>query len=83
MNILCKWLGYQLGLPFIDVGVDRFPPNVREWLKEKTGKTSVPQIFFNKTHVGGNSEFQALIKDDAKFKDLVNYSENKNGRSSL
>ena len=60
--LIYKWLGYQLGLPFIDVGVDRFPPNVREWLKEKTGKTSVPQIFFNKTHVGGNAEFQALIK---------------------
>ena len=59
-------------MPFIDVGVDRFPPNVREWLKEKTGKTSVPQIFFNKTHVGGNAEFQALIKDDAKFQELVN-----------
>ena len=38
----------DLKLPFVDVSVDRFPPYVREWVKEKTGKTSVPQIFFNK-----------------------------------
>ena len=61
----------DLGLPFTDVSVDRFPPNVREWVKEKTGKTSVPQIFFNKHHIGGNAEFQALVKDDVKFQELV------------
>ena len=64
--------GILLGLPFVDVSVDRFPPTVREWLKEKTKKTSVPQIFFNETHVGGNAEFQALVKDDAKFQELLN-----------
>ena len=64
--------GTLLGLPFVDVSVDRFPPTVREWLKEKTKKTSVPQIFFNKVHVGGNAEFQALVKDEAKFQELVN-----------
>ena len=68
----------DLKLPFTDVSVDRFPPHVREWLKEKTGKTSVPQIFFNKTHIGGNAEFQALIKNAPEFQkvlDDVTYNE--------
>jgi len=48
-------------LQFIDVSVDRFPPSVREWVKEKTGKTSVPQIFFNAAYIGGNKELQATL----------------------
>ena len=31
----------------------------REWVEKRTGKTSVPQIFFNSTYVGGNHELQA------------------------
>ena len=61
----------DLKLPFVDVSVDRFPPYVREWVKEKTGKTSVPQIFFNKEYIGGNKEFQETIKDDTKFQALL------------
>ena len=61
----------DLKLPFTDVSVDRFPPRVREWVKEKTGKTSVPQIFFNKEYVGGNKEFQEAIKDNDKFQALL------------
>ena len=48
-------------MQFIDVSVDRFPPSVREWVKEKTGKTSVPQIFFNAAYIGGNKELQATL----------------------
>ena len=44
----------------IKVRVDRFPAFVREWVQKRTGKTSVPQIFFNATHVGGNKVY--LIK---------------------
>ena len=61
----------DLKLPFTDVSVDRFPPYVREWLKEKTGKTSVPQIFFNKNYIGGNQEFQEIIKESDKFQPLL------------
>jgi len=50
-------------LQYIDVSVDRFPPHVREWVKEKTGKTSVPQIFFNAAYIGGNKELQATLDD--------------------
>ncbi len=61
----------ELKLPFTDVSVDRFPPKVREWVKEKTKKSSVPQIFFNQVYIGGNAEFQAIVKDEAKLKELV------------
>lgn len=48
-------------LQFVDVSVDRFPPSVREWVRARTGKTSVPQIFFHDRHIGGNAELQALL----------------------
>lgn len=61
----------EKNLPFVDVSVDRFPPNVRAWVKEKTNKTSVPQIFFNKTYIGGNAELQTLIKNEAKWQEML------------
>ena len=33
-------------------------------MKEKTGKTSVPQIFFHGRHIGGNVELQKLLDSD-------------------
>ena len=58
---------HDLKLTYTDVSVDRFPARVREWLKERTGRSSVPQIFFNAKHVGGNEEFQKLVKDQEEF----------------
>ena len=56
---------------FIDVRVDRFPPEVRQWLQEKTGKTSVPQIFFNARYVGGNKELQESLDNQEVRKELL------------
>ncbi|XP_045104808.1 uncharacterized protein LOC123500167 isoform X2 [Portunus trituberculatus] len=58
------------GVPFIDVPVDRFP-SVQNWLQEKTGQTSVPQIFFNETFVGGNDSLQRAIKDEEEWNKLL------------
>ena len=58
-------------MTFIDVSVDRFPPHVREWVKEKTGKTSVPQIFFNAAYIGGNKELQVALDDPEKRKEAL------------
>ena len=57
----------DLKLTYADVSVDRFPARVREWLKERTGKSSVPQIFFNTQHIGGNEDLQKLVKDQEAF----------------
>ena len=47
------------GVPFrsIDVSGDR---ETRRWLIEKTGRTSVPQIFINGEPVGGFDDINAL-----------------------
>ncbi|XP_066964529.1 uncharacterized protein [Macrobrachium rosenbergii] len=58
------------GIPFIEVSVNRFP-TVRTWLQGKTGKTSVPQIFFNETYVGGNDDLQKALQDEEAWKKLV------------
>ncbi|XP_063603013.1 uncharacterized protein LOC134778987 [Penaeus indicus] len=58
------------GVNFFDVSVDRFPA-VRTWLQEKTGKTSVPQIFFNETYVGGNAELQDILRDEKEWQKLL------------
>ena len=50
----------QRGLQYVDVDLERFP-HLGPWLTEATGKTSVPQIFFNSRHIGGNSELQLLV----------------------
>jgi len=54
------------GLQYVDVNLERFP-QLRPWLRESTGKTSVPQIFFNRRYIGGNSELQALVDDTAAW----------------
>ena len=52
----------ELGLPYVDVRLDIYPKEVREELKRRTGKSTVPQIFFNAHHIGGNDELQKLVQ---------------------
>lgn len=40
-------------------------------LQEKTGRTSVPQIFFNETFVGGNDDLQKIVKDPEAWNGLL------------
>lgn len=42
--------------------------DIQDALQELTGQRSVPNIFINKQHIGGNSDLQALKKDDLKSK---------------
>ncbi|XP_046565783.1 uncharacterized protein LOC124274466 [Haliotis rubra] len=53
----------ELRLPYSDVGLDKFP-QCRQELQTRTGKKTVPQIFFNAVHVGGNDDLQKLIAED-------------------
>ena len=48
---------------------------MREWLRERTGKTSVPQIFFNERHLGGNAEFQKVVDDREEFDRVLRYAQ--------
>jgi len=65
------------GLEYTDVGLDKFKPFVREWVQENTGKTSVPQIYFNSQYIGGNQEFQQQWKDQTEKETLLAILKNK------
>jgi glutaredoxin 3 len=47
------------GQTWSEVRVDT-DPDTRRWMTETTGRTSVPQIFINDTHVGGYDDMIAL-----------------------
>lgn len=49
----------RLGVPVCDVDMGRHP-ELRARVKELTGRSTVPQIFFNSVHVGGNDDLQKM-----------------------
>ena len=49
-----------MGLAFLDINLDKFK-GARQLMVEKTGKKTVPQIFFNSKHIGGWSDFNGLV----------------------
>ncbi|XP_034550451.1 uncharacterized protein zgc:152951 isoform X2 [Notolabrus celidotus] len=53
----------RLGVPVCDVDVGKHP-ELRSRVKELTGRSSVPQIFFNNIHVGGNDDLQKLAPEE-------------------
>ncbi|XP_041663005.1 uncharacterized protein zgc:152951 isoform X2 [Cheilinus undulatus] len=53
----------RLGVPVCDVDVGKHP-ELRSKVKELTGRSTVPQIFFNNIHVGGNDDLQKLAPEE-------------------
>lgn len=51
----------HLEVPVCDVDVGTHP-ELRARLKELTGCSTVPQIFFNSVHVGGSDDLQKLVR---------------------
>ena len=51
----------RLGVPVCDVNLGKHP-ELRAVVKELTGRSTVPQIFFNQVHVGGNDDLQKLVR---------------------
>jgi glutaredoxin 3 len=56
---------YVLQLNQMDEGAD-----IQAYLRELTGQSTVPNIFINGEHIGGNSDLQALKSTD-KLKSLL------------
>lgn len=52
-----------LGVPVRDVDVGKHP-ELRSRVKELSGRSTVPQIFFNGVHVGGNDDLQKLTAEE-------------------
>ncbi|MFP7569355.1 glutaredoxin 3 [Marivita sp. S2033] len=55
-----KRLLTQKGATFTEIDVWSDPSRKPEMIQRANGKTSVPQIFIGKTHVGGCDELYAL-----------------------
>lgn len=51
----------RLGVTVCDVDVGRHA-ELRAKVKDLTGRSTVPQIFFNNVHVGGNDDLQKLVR---------------------
>lgn len=51
----------HLEVPVCDVDIGRHP-ELRARVKELTGCSTVPQIFFNSIHIGGNDDLQKLVR---------------------
>lgn len=47
------------GFPFVEINVDVYPHRKLE-LEERTGTSSLPQVFFNEAFVGGIDELKAM-----------------------
>uniref|UniRef100_UPI00398F134B uncharacterized protein isoform X2 n=1 Tax=Pristiophorus japonicus TaxID=55135 RepID=UPI00398F134B len=64
----------NMGLPFVNVDVMNNSV-LQQQLVEITGRHTVPQIYFNNVHVGGNDDFQNLTQEELdKLIDLVKYT---------
>ena len=55
-----KSLLTELGVPFVNIDLDK-RPDLRSELTERTGRRTVPQIFFNENHIGGCDELKQLV----------------------
>ncbi|XP_047457127.1 uncharacterized protein zgc:152951 [Mugil cephalus] len=53
----------RLGVPVRDVDIGKHS-ELRARVKELTGRSTVPQIFFNSVHVGGNDDLQKLPPEE-------------------
>ena len=65
--IHCKWaidLLKKKNIQFTEYNIAKDETKREEMLKKSNGARTVPQIFIEEYHVGGNAELQALERDD-------------------
>ena len=51
----------DLQVPFVDVNLEKYPERRYE-MQERTGRRTVPQIFFNSKHIGGYDDIKKLVR---------------------
>jgi len=76
-----KKLLTELQVPYFDVNLEKYPERRYE-MQERTGRRTVPQIFFNSKHIGGYDDIKKLVRKRFSFtgKTLPVSSENKHPR---
>ena len=52
----------ELRLPYHDICLDAYPDMRSEMTERTSGKTSVPQIFFNNKYLGGWDSLEAAVR---------------------
>ena len=67
--VAAKNLLKSKNLDFKEIMVDK-DPEQRAIMMEKSGRTSVPQIFINGTHVGGYDDLSAKVRNQ-ELEDLL------------
>ncbi len=55
-----KKLLNDLDVPFVEVNLEKYPERRYE-MQEKTGRRTVPQIFFNAKHIGGYDDLKKQV----------------------
>lgn len=60
--VRAKSLFDKLDIPYTIVDVSRDEALRQEMVKRSGGRTSVPQIFIDDTHIGGSDDLHALYK---------------------
>ncbi len=58
-----KSLLTEKGAAFTEIDVEKQPDELAVMLTRSNGRKTVPQIFINSTHVGGNDDLQALERE--------------------
>ncbi|CAI8006754.1 Glutaredoxin-C3 [Geodia barretti] len=62
----------DLQVPFVEVNLDHYPDRRYE-MQEKTGRRTVPQIFFNSKHIGGFDDLKKLYDSGSLEDELKGY----------
>jgi glutaredoxin 3 len=66
--------GYGAKYAHYELNQEADGSDIQDALLKLTGQRTVPNIFINKEHIGGNSDFEAVIaggKDGKKVEDLL------------
>ena len=56
-----KKLLTELQVPYMDVNLEKYPERRYE-MQERTGRRTVPQVFFNSKHIGGYDDIKKLVR---------------------
>lgn len=63
--LLAKKILINRDIPFVETNLDMDPNKRTEMNRRSGGQTSVPQIFFSGSHIGGHKELSILEKNGA------------------
>ncbi len=62
-----KKLLSDLDVPYVDVNLEKHPQRRYE-MQERTGRRTVPQVFFNNKHIGGYDDLKKLVRGRGRKK---------------